>query len=479
MAVILRLGAAALFVATIVAGAASEAPVGTEKPSTGARTASVGYDIESKFIGISTPFHEINGVLSEVEKELNDYVVLGLKWLRIDFYWGYLTQRSGALRDYDWSDLDRIIDAARARDINVMGVLHGKGPGISEGYAGAGDVEHYVDFARDAVMQFKGRVKVWEIINEPNLSHSGTSVALSVYARMLKRSYEEIKQIDKAALVLYGGLSPVPTTRNGNISAVEHLEYIYSTIGKAYFDGLNFHPYAWPLLPADDKGWNGWQIMERGVRAVMIAHGDADKKIWITEMGAPTGGGRGAVSEAELDETVRQSAQRVLQHDWLGPLFWYSYQDRGGATDDTENWFGIRRPSGVPKSAYHLLHDYAAKTNAIENGRTNPFDGNVIHTVRESDDGRLIEGFEAGDRISLIECGRALRREGGASWRVLTPNVDWLSEQGDVGIYAVGADTNILLRTGTSGHQISVKLKGFDGSGLTPDDFILFVPPSI
>lgn len=98
----------------------------------------------------------------------------------------------------------------------------------------------------------------------------------------------------------------------------------------------------------------------------MIANGDADKKIWITEYGAPTGG-PGPSATVENSETatntwhvdeplqakmLQEAVKLYKSYDWVGPFFWYSYKDAGTSQDSNENFFGLVRADGSHKPAY-------------------------------------------------------------------------------------------------------------------------------
>ncbi len=60
-------------------------------------------------------------------------------------------------------------------------------------------------------------------------------------------------------------------------------------------------PYCWPAFPGDTEHWTAWHQMygnSPSLRSVMGDNGDAGKRIWATEFGAPTDGPPGSyVSE--------------------------------------------------------------------------------------------------------------------------------------------------------------------------------------
>ena len=68
------------------------------------------------------------------------------------------------------------------------------------------------------------------------------------------------------------------------------------------------------------------------LRSLMVAHGDAAKKIWITEYGAPTSGTPNNVSDAEQSDEMVQAISQAKQLGWIGSVYIYTWED-GPATD--------------------------------------------------------------------------------------------------------------------------------------------------
>jgi exo-beta-1,3-glucanase (GH17 family) len=88
--------------------------------------------------------------------------------------------------------------------------------------------------------------------------------------------------------------------------------------------------------------------------ALMAAHGDGKKQIWITEFGAPTNGPDSAnyVSESDQAQIATDSVNLFKSYSWAGPMFWYNYTDTGTSTSTNENFFGLVRSDGSQKPAY-------------------------------------------------------------------------------------------------------------------------------
>jgi hypothetical protein len=108
-------------------------------------------------------------------------------------------------------------------------------------------------------------------------------------------------------------------------------------------------------MPSDPAPWNGWTIMASEIVGIMAANGDADKKVWMTEYGAPTN----EVSNARQADMMREAYRLSRDASWAGPLFWYGYRDLGTDRRDREQNFGIISHSGQRKAAYHTFRELA------------------------------------------------------------------------------------------------------------------------
>ncbi|RAI59993.1 carbohydrate-binding domain-containing protein [Roseicella frigidaeris] len=309
-------------------------------------------------LGFATPLGELSTLSDDqLSAELADYKATGATWLRTDFWWDLVKPTANG--DYDWSTVDRVVDAATAHGLEVIGELLGLPSWVQDSGGVAANVDAYGDFARAAAQHFGDRVDYWEIWNEQNLSGFwGGQPDAAAYTQILKAAYTAIKSVDGNDFVISGGLSPAPDSGSGWQSAVSFLQQMYANGAEGYFDAVGFHPYSWPLTPDDAASWNGFQIMQDGIRDLMVANGDADKQIWMTEFGAPTDGGSGAVSEADQATMLQQAIDFQKDTAWAGPILYYSYKDRGSDSwsgYSTESFFGLVHTDGSHKAAYDVF----------------------------------------------------------------------------------------------------------------------------
>lgn len=291
---------------------------------------------------MATPFGELLGKsTAEMDAELADYVRLGVDWLRIDIHWDSIQRSSGG--SMNWSEVDKVFNAVNDAGIEIVAALNNTPDWVGSSLSSRWQQEQFGDFAGTAAARYGNIVDYWEIMNEPNKA----GVSPESYTGVLRETYNAIKAVDGDDVVITGGTAPVPSTGNGMYGAVEYLDRIYASGGGDYFDAVGYHPYTFPLFPSSGQAWNGWQIMEDGIRDTMVANGDADKKVWMTELGAPTWGQSVTVSEAEQARILREAVDLASDTDWAGPIMWFSYED-----STFEPGFGLVGSNGDKRDAY-------------------------------------------------------------------------------------------------------------------------------
>ena len=299
---------------------------------------------------------------TELGRELDAVKATGATYFRFDVYWAEIERRHD---EFDWTATDRIVDAARSRGLKVLGILDysptwARPRGTDDHYPPSNPAD-YSNFARAAVQQYAPRgVHDWEIWNEPNLSQFWKPRPNpSVYASLLAAAYPVIKSTDPDATVVTGGLSPARDATDGSeIAPVTFLEGVYGAGGGGHFDAVGHHPSNYPNMPLepqpDDYNKNAFAGVTPVLHETMQAHGDGEKKIWGTEMGAPTP--YNGMTVDYLAAYIREAYQAWGSWSFTGPLIWYAYRDAGTNPSDIEDHFGITYANLMPKEpAYDLI----------------------------------------------------------------------------------------------------------------------------
>jgi hypothetical protein len=259
---------------------------------------------------------------------------------------------------FDWSTPNRIYRAATLIGHQIsLAILDGN-PGSPSSYA---------RFAGAAARHYGG-IHLWEIGNEWNFHNEmrpGPS-SVRLYVNLLRAAYCAIKQVDPHAIVVAGAFAPSTTDRAGDISPIDFVRQLYQYGARGYFDALSMHPYSFPVLPSYRSTWNAWQQMLE-LRRIMVAHGDSAKKVWITEIGAPTGGSTKYAADAgnlhlsNHPDHVTQAWQKTIatetirlwkSYAWTGPMFWHTITDTCASKSRQECNFGLIDITGHKKHAY-------------------------------------------------------------------------------------------------------------------------------
>lgn len=177
-------------------------------------------------------------------------------------------------------------------------------------------------------------VRYWEVINEPNYPccgwgpHGGEQpVNSALYAEVLSEVHRAIREEYPEAVILLGGLSSGAIHQD----PLSFLEQVYSYGAKDAFDIVAYHPYgqhddiAAALIP---------------IRNVMAQYGDADKPIWINELGEPD-----LVSVNGEDSQVEVFDRAASQFYEMDAFFWLGLNDFQG---QNETW-GILENNQTPR----------------------------------------------------------------------------------------------------------------------------------
>jgi len=288
----------------------------------------------------------------------------GAGWIRVGLYWSVI-QRKGR-GSYDWKPFDAVVAAARRRGLAVLGtILYTPGWARAPGTPATTpptDLSDFGTFASRAARHFGPRgVHAFEIWNEPNIAAfwaPGPDPAR--YTDLLEQAYLAIKRSDRSATVVSAGLSPYAgygVADSQHMSPLTFLEQMYANGAGRSMDAVGWHPYNFPA-GLRYHPWSAWSQMAEtspSARSIMRANGDAKKKIWATEWGAPTGASATSVTEAEQAQLVTAVLTKLKAWRWAGPSFFYSFRDKGTDPANREDNFGLVRRDWSQKPAYEAF----------------------------------------------------------------------------------------------------------------------------
>ncbi len=286
---------------------------------------------------------------------------------------------------YDWTHADRIVEEAEAWGLHLVFRLdHPPAWAMTDEHLPV-PAETFGAFCTDVAGRYRGRVAGYQIWNEPNLAREWAERVPDPagYTELLRACYVAIKEADPEALVISAGLAPTGSGPPLALPDPEFLVGMYAAGAAPYFDLLGLHApgYAAPpeISPAEaaatpEYGGQPFFCFRHAeeLRAVMIAQGDAAKRVALLEFGWTTDPIHPAYSwfavtpEQQADYLVRALTYAEAHWaDWMGPMFVWNIPDAFWTPETEEFWWGIVDPfywqEGTPRPAYETLAGWLTK----------------------------------------------------------------------------------------------------------------------
>jgi hypothetical protein len=347
-------------------GSACDPPVG-DSSGTGQGSAP-----DSSFDQLGVALGSFPNTLSreQVVRDMTAMRQLGATSIRMEIDWSITETAPGT---YDWTVADQVFDAADGLGLTPL-VIITKTPdwartdGEPTNRYAPTDPATYGDFAAEAVEHFRDRgnagAHLWEIWNEPNYAeYLAVPTDYAKFAAMLRCSYSAIKSADPQSTVVLGGLLRGGSDTSGDyVLDTTFLQGVYDNDGGGSFDVLGYHPYFYGADPADPTGDSrsqGWNRIP-AVHDVMVANGDEDKPIWVTEVGEPTGDSDRSATEDEQARHLESSVRRAHEYPYVQGFWWYTARDSGTDPQNSESNYGLLRNDGSPKPALFAFQAAAA-----------------------------------------------------------------------------------------------------------------------
>lgn len=228
----------------------------------------------------------------KIQRTLQLVREMGAPWIVEFFPWAYYQGEDGGIA---WSHPDMVIEHAHAQGLKVIARI-----GLTPGWARPKDTpltyldaDAYDDFAAFAATfarRYQGQVEAIIVGNEPNLSFEWgyRQTTAADYVALLQAVYPAVKEAAPEVLVLGGALAPTlePEGSPWAINDLTYLDAMYEAGAAPYFDGLAVHIYGLTFPPEAPPGPTliNFRRVEL-MREIMVAHGDEETKMYITESG--------------------------------------------------------------------------------------------------------------------------------------------------------------------------------------------------
>jgi len=296
-----------------------------------------------------TPFsmqiHQTQGDTKNYKKVIDLAKEAGINQVRDEMYWSNVEKEKGKIVIPE--NYKNNINYSLSKGIKTLLILDYGNDIYDKGFAPTSDeaIKAFARYCRTMVNEFKGKIKYYEIWNEPNADGFWRPKKdPKAYTKLLKASYKAIKEVNPDAYVL--GVCPSGVDE-------DFIKAVLDEGGYNYMDGLSLHPYCAPRSPEEAQSY---ERIEK-IYELMSQYGEP-KNIWITEVGWPTHYPGGITKEAQADMLARTY---ILGQTlpFLKTTFWYWFGPDGPNREWSEDNFSILNPDYSPKPAYIALKNLA------------------------------------------------------------------------------------------------------------------------
>jgi polysaccharide biosynthesis protein PslG len=228
----------------------------------------------------------------KIQRTLQLVREMGSPWIVEFFPWAYYQGEDGGIA---WQHPDKIINHAHAQGLTIiarMGMTPdwARPPDTPLYYLDADAYPAFAGFIAAFAERYRGKVDYVIIGNEPNLNFEWgyRETTPQDYVDLLRVVYPVVKAANPDVTILAGALAPTlePPGSPWGLNDLLYLEAMYEAGAADYFDGLAVHTYGFTFPPETDPGPEllNFRRVEL-LRAIMVAYGDEDTKIYITESG--------------------------------------------------------------------------------------------------------------------------------------------------------------------------------------------------
>ena len=339
--------------------------------------------------GINT-FLEQEVELQKRERQIQIIAEGGFDWIRQEFPWADIEvhgkgdfddRRSGSSVDA-WEKYDHIVGLAEQYDLNIIARLSSapewarKQGDVQGTFAPPGSYSDFADYISTLVERYENEITYYQIWNEPNIypEWGEQSVSPEDYTEMLCVAYRAVKNANTDAVVLAAALAPTVSLSSRDLNDFIYLERMYRAGASECFDIMSVQGYGLWSGPTDHRRRPGVINFARNeyIRDIMVAHNDADKSIWISEMnwnalpyGSDMPATYGQVSLEQQARWVPLGYERASREwPWIGVVnFWYFKRASDAEVNQSWYYFRMSDPDFKLMPVYHSVKDYIDNSN--------------------------------------------------------------------------------------------------------------------
>ncbi len=319
------------------------------------------------------------------ERTLQMISEAGFKWVRQEFPWedieihgqGDFEDRRHQPYRSAWAKYDNIVELAEKYNVSIIARLSNppawsRAAGDEIGaYAPPDDYTDFGDFVHAVVSRYRGRIKYYQIWNEPNIypEWGEQPVDPEAYTELLKIGYTRAKEADPDCVIISGALASTIELGPRNLNDFIFLQRMYDAGAGDYFDILAMQGYGLWSGPYDRRMRPRVINFSRPlyIRDIMVRNGDESKPIWISEMNwnaVPADfpvKPYGYVTEEQQARYVVEAYKRAqAEWPWVGVVnFWFFKRPSDAEKDQAWYYFRMVEPDFTPLPVYDAVKEYA------------------------------------------------------------------------------------------------------------------------
>jgi hypothetical protein len=315
----------------------------------------------------------------------------GLRFIRQEFPWedieihgkgDFVDRRNDPAGVDAWAKYDHIVELAAERDLAVIARLSNppawsRAAGDELGTnAPPDDFDDFGDFAAAVAGRYRGRIRYYQIWNEPNGNEEWglQDVDPEAFTALLCVAYKRVKAADPDAVVLAGALTPTVANDGRHMNDLIFLQRMYDVGAGDCFDVFSAQGYGLWSGPTDQRLRPTVINYPHNLylRDLMVRNGDAVKPIWISEMGwnvAPEDvrPDFGRVTEEQQARYAVEAYRRAQEEwPWIGVnSYWFLKRPADAEISQAWYYFRMLEPDFTFLPVYSAVAEYATSEPAL------------------------------------------------------------------------------------------------------------------
>lgn len=265
---------------------------------------------------------------TQVEFDYLEY--LNVSWILHTFNWDKIELEPG---QWDFKFYDEMVDMAEQAGIKHLGLLAYDNWFIHSGkkrkkYIPPDKIPLFLEYVRRTVSHYRGKIDAWCIWNEPNAGFwTGTDKEFYTLTRL---TADAVREVDSEVILMGGafnrGIFGLPK---------KYIRGLFESGSMNNVDAVAFHPY--------EMNPNRCARLFDKFKEIVDVYGFGDK-IWITEVGYPTGGWYPTkIPEKKMSSYVIKTCTLLAIRENRALLWFQLFDPEIRQPSDSEDFFGLVR----------------------------------------------------------------------------------------------------------------------------------------